>query len=442
MTRRIGIFIVLAAVCPALAGAQSVTKLSLADAVKRGLQYNVDVIVQEQQKNAATSRRLEALSALVPHVSGNVRESSQIINTAAFGFSGFGGLPNLIGPFSVFDARLAVSAPILDAAARADLKASRALETAAGADYREVRETIALAVGNLYLQTLADTARLRSIQAQVATAEALSRLATDQNASGLVARIDVVRQQVQLQAVRAQAIVAENQLSKRKLQLAHTIGLPASETIELTDAPAYTPAPDLSIDAAVDIALANRNDLRSAQARVDAAKASRQSAAAGNLPSLRFDGDIGALGLTPSSAEKTYTVAASLHVPIFEGGRTRARTSQADAELRQREAELADLTSGVQFDVRAALLDIKAAAAAVDVAQSGNSLAQEELTQAEDRFRAGVASTVELVQAQDAVARASDQYIASVYAHNVAKAELARALGDAETRYLSFIGAR
>lgn len=460
MTSRLGVaaLALAAAMSPAWAGAQpslpaassrpgaapavqgDLLRLSLADAVKRGLEFNLSAIREDQQRRVASGARLDALSALLPHVSAQVRQSAQVINTAAFGFTGFGDLPNLIGPFSVFDARVAVTAPLFDPSAMAELRARRALSNAAEADYLRVRETVVLAVANVYLQAISDAARLASAETEVATASALVRLVSDQNAAGVVARIDVLRQQVQLEAARVRAIDAENQLAKRKLQLAHAIGLPASQPLELIDNPGFSPAPDLTLDAATALAASHRADLQGARARVEAARAARRAAATAALPTLRLDADLGALGLTANSAEKTYTVAASLHVPLYEGGRTRARTRQADAALKEREAELADLDEGVRFDLRTALLDVKAAAAAVDAAESGQRLAREELTQAEDRFRAGVASTIELVQAQDAVARSTEQYISSVYAHHVAKAELARALGEGESRFLSFIG--
>jgi outer membrane protein TolC len=414
-------------------------RLSLVDAVSRGLEFNVSVIVQEQARNTVSSQRLEALSALLPHVSANVRQSNQILSTAAFGFQGFAGLPTVIGPFSNFDARVVFSAPVFDESARASLAAARSNVKAADAGYQTVRDTVALAVANLYLEALADAARVRTSDAQVATAESLVRLATDQNASGLVAHIDVVRQQVQLEAARAAVIRAQNDLDKRTLQLAHAIGLAPGQAIEFTDAASFVPAPPISIEAAVADARLHRTDLQQARARVDAAKADRRAASSSALPSVRVDGDVGAIGLSAASADRTYAIAALVHVPIYEGGRTQARTAIADAQLKQREAELADLDVVVQFDVRAALLDVRAAEAAVDVARSGEALAREELSQAEDRFRAGVATTVEVVRAQDAVARASEALIASVYAHFTAKAELAHALGDVEHRYQQFM---
>ncbi len=417
-------------------------QLSLADAIARGLKQNLGVILQEQQVRQAGSARLDALSEVLPHLSGTVRESRQIVSLAAFGFTGFGDieLPPLVGPFNVFDARLALSTPVIDIAAWQKLHASSALETAAHADARHVRETVVLAVGNLYLLALADRARVDSTNAQVATAEALVRLANDRHAAGLVPQIDVVRQQVQLESARAQQISATTTLANRKLQLARAIGLPADQKFELSTTTAFVAGAVPTLDQALQEATAHRPDLASARARVEAATSARRSASAGSLPSLHVDADVGAIGNEASTADTTYSVAAAVHVPIFNGGKTRADVQRADADLRQREAELADLENGLRYDIESALLTLQSAESAVTVAQSAQTLAREELTQAQDRFSAGVGDTVELVQAQEAVARASEQYIASVYAHTIAKAGLARAMGSVEERFLALVG--
>jgi len=416
--------------------------LSLSDAISRGLEHNLGVILEEQRVRSSGSSRLLALSELVPHLSGNIRESRQVVNLAAFGFTGFDGIeiPSLVGPFNVFDARLALSTPIVDIAGWQRLHAATASESAARADYRQARETVVLAVGNLYLLALADQARVASADAQVATADSLVRLANDRHSSGLVPQIDVVRQQVQLQGARAQQISANAALGNRKLQLARAIGLPAGQAFDLTTTSAFVASQTPGFDDALKSAEAHRPEVVSARARVEAAKAGRKAAAAGALPSLHLDADVGAMGNTTGSAQPTYTIAAALRVPIFAGGQRRAEVQQADAELRQREGELADLENGLHYEIESALLTLNAAAAGVDVATSAASLSRDELTQAQDRFTAGVAGTVEVVQAQEAVARASEQYIASVYAHTIAKAGLARAMGDAETRFLALVG--
>ncbi len=413
--------------------------LSIADAISRGLEHNLAAIAAEGAVHDARGARLDALADLLPHVSGTVRESRQVINTAAFGFS-FPGLPSLIGPFDLFDARLAVSAPLVDLEALGTLRAGNASLDASLADARQARETVVLAVGNLYLLALADQARVESAQAQVETAEALVQMARDQLEGGLIPRVDLLRQQVQLETARAQAIAADNQLAKRRLQLARAIGLPPGQDFTLTGALVDDPAPAITEEAAVQEGVSHRADIAAARARVTAARATRRSAAAARLPSLHLDADVGKLGPTLDTAEKTYNLAASVHVPIFEGGRTQARVVRADATLRQREAELADLESGLHYEVSAALLDLQAARAGLDVATSAKALAGEELTQAQDRFRAGVANTIELVQAQEAVARSSEQYISSLYAYTIAKVGVARAMGDVEQRFLALVG--
>lgn len=416
--------------------------LTLADAIERGLKQNLGVILEEQQVRASGSARLQALSDLLPHLSGYVRESRQIVDLAAYGFTGFPGLeiPNRVGPFDVFDARLALSAPIVDLSAWQHLQAAGASQTAAKSDSKTVRETVVLAVGNLYLLAIADQARVDSAAAQVATADALVRLANDRHAAGLVPQIDVVRQQVQLQSARAQQIAATTTLATRKLQLARAIGLPAGQAFTLATRTAFVAGAVPSLEDALREAAARRPDLMSARARVDAARASKRAALSGHLPSLRLDADVGKLGNSADSSLATYTVAAAVHVPIFSGGQTQAEVQRADTELRQREAELSDLENGLRYDVESALLTLQSAASAVDVASSASDLAKEELAQAQDRYTAGVANTVELVEAQEAVARASEQYITSVYTHTLAKAGLARAMGSVEERFLALVG--
>jgi outer membrane protein TolC len=415
--------------------------LTLADAIHRGLEQNLAVILQEQQLRGTESARLTALGQLLPHVSGSIRRSDQTLSTAAFGFT-LPGLPTVIGPFGLFDARIGVSTPLFDARAIGGLRAGNALVRAGQADIRDVRETIVLAVGTLYLQVQADGARVESAQAQVITAEALVSLADDQRRAGIVAGVDVVRQQVQLQAARARLIVARNALAKRQLLLARAIGLPAGQTYTMADKARFIPAPPMTLDQAVTDAAQHREDVKAAEARVAAARFAKQAEAAGALPSVHLDADLGAIGNHTSDLERTYTVAATVHVPVFEGGERRARIQRADSELRQREAELADLKGGLRFDVEGALLDVTAADAGVQVSDSARALSQQELDQAQDRFRAGVASTLELVQAQESVANASDAYIASVYAHAVAKGTLARAIGEVEQSFVSLVGGK
>jgi outer membrane protein TolC len=424
---------------PAGQVSQTTLPLSLSDAIKRGLENNLGTILEAERLRSADGGRQRALGDLLPHFSGNLRQSEQLVNIAAYGFTSFPGLPELIGPYSVFDARIAMSAPIFDANAINHLHEQNANLRAEEFTQKDTRQAVILAVAYLYLKAVADDSRTKAAQSQVTTAEALVRLAEDQRASGLVAGIEVLRQQVQLASARQRFIVAGTTFDKDKLNLARAIGLPAGQSFELIDHVGYSAGPTLTVEQATEQARASRDDLRSAEARADAARAARQAAVGSALPTVQVDADYGGLGTSAATARQTYAAGAMVHMPIFQGGTIRGKIQQADADLRQREAELADLKAGVEFEIAAALLDLKAADAAVDVARTGESLARQQLEQAEDRFRSGVASSIELVQAQEAFALASDQFIADVYGHNIAKATLARALGVAETSFADFV---
>jgi outer membrane protein TolC len=415
-------------------------QLSLADAISRGLDHNLAVILQQSRSTTSEGQRERDLSALLPQVFGGVRQSAQVVNLAAFGFSGFAGLPQVIGPFGVFDARVFLTTPLYDAVASGTYQESKSLATADTHADRNIRELVVLAVGSVYLEAVADEARVSSSKSQVATADALARLAEDQRSAGVIAGIDVLRQQVELESARARLITAQNALEKQKLKLARAIGLPLDQAFELADHPTYTPAPPMTLDAALSIAYATREDLRSAEARVEAAAASMRSARGNSLPSLHFDADYGGLGSSVSTVERTYTVAADVRVPVFDGGSTRGKVMQADADLKARQSELEDLRAGVRMDVTAALLDLQATDAGVQVAQSARTLATRQLEQAQDRVRAGVTNTIELAQAQEDEVIATERYIASVHAHLLAKAAMARALGQVQQRFLQLVG--
>ena len=293
---------------------------------------------------------------------------------------------------------------------------------------------------NLYLETVAATSRIEAAQAQQATAEALLKQASDMKASGVVAGIDVLRAQVQLQNQRLRTIGAENDLEKTKLQLARAIGLPSGQTFTLTDRIPYAPLADVSPGSLLKTALENRADYLAARERLAAAEAAQRAATEDHLPTVHMDADYGALGQSPSDSHPTFRVAATLRIPIFDAGRSTGRRLESEAELNRRRAELEDLRGRVEYDVRAALLDLRAASQQLEAAQATVTLAGQELEQARDRYAAGVAGSLEVTQAQQSVAVASETYIGALYAHNLAKASLARAAGTAEQSVMSFLG--
>jgi outer membrane protein TolC len=413
--------------------------LSLSEALKRGLQYNLGTTLSAQSVRAARGARLVALSELLPRLTTGVRETGEQINLEALGFQGFPGMPTVIGPFNVFDVRAFVSQPVLNFPALNRWRAQAENIKAAEFSDTDARDMVVFVCGNLYMQAVASRSRIDAARVQVTTAQALYNLAFDQKAAGVVPAIEVLRSQVELQAQQQRLIVAEDQFAKDKLALARAIGLPLGQEFVLTEGMQYSPFPIMSLEEALQRAYQDRPDYQAILAQVRAAESFRRAAQAGRLPSLDVNADYGIIGQRPWDSHGTFTVVANLKIPIFQGGLIRGQVEQAEAAIKQRQAQAEDLRGRIYYDVRSAFLDLKAADDRVRVAQSAIKLADEQVRQSQDRFGAGVASNIEVVQAQEALAGASENYISSLYAHSAAKLALARALGTAAESYEPFL---
>jgi len=411
--------------------------LSVKDAVQRALQSNLGLLLQEESETSARGSRWRALADLLPSVSGTLGSRRQVINLEAYGFPG---KPSIVGPFNIHEARVYVSQPVIDLSAMNDARASALNLQAEKYGVKTARDLVVLVAVNLYLEAVATSSRVETTRAQQATADALFAQAQDLKAAGILAGIDVLRSQVQLQTERQRVIAAENDFEKAKLQLARAIGLPLGQAFTLSDKIPYAPLPAPSLEQVLARALDGRADYLAAKSRVEAAQASIRAANGALLPSLRFDADYGAIGQTFGAAHGTFSLGATVRIPVFDGGKTTARRIETGSALRQREAELADIRGRVEYEVRSALLDLRAADQQLQATTTNRQLADAELQQARDRVGAGVASNLEITQAQEAVASASEQYISALYSHNLAKASLARALGIAESAVTSYLG--
>lgn len=419
-----------------------VLPLSLSDAVNRGLRYNLGLLVARDQTRAARGARWRALSELLPHVTTATSETKEQVNLAAFGFGGLPGVPQIVGPFDVFDTRAFVSQKILDFNALHKMHEQSANTQAADYSYRNARDLVVLVCANLYLQAVADSSRVQAADVQVKTSQALYDRAADMKKAGVIPSIDVLRAQVELQGQRQRLIYYQNEFQKQKLVLARAIGLPIGQAYKLTDSIPYAPMPPLSLNQALARAYSLRADYHAAQEKVKAAEAAKRAARSDALPSVSFDGNYGDIGNAPGRSHGTFAIAATLKIPLFQGGRVHGEVLQADAQLRQSQSELEDLRASIAYQVQTALMDLKSTGERVQVAASARKLANEQMKQAQDRFSAGVVSSIEVVQSEDAVATADENYISSLYSYNVAKASLARALGVAEKAYREFLGGK
>jgi len=420
-----------------------VLELSLQEAFRRALKYNLGVIESREDARAAHAVRLRSLNALLPDLSARISGSLQQINFKAQGLNiSIPGvpIPTVVGPFGVVDARAYLSQEIFDWSDIKDSKAAAESERASQYTYRSDCDLVVLTTGNAYLLVISDLASVDSIRAEVKTGQTLYQQDVDQNEHGLIASIDVLRAKVELQTEEQRLIAAENQLSIDKLTLARIIGLPNGQEFLLTDSVPYAPLDGITVDEALKQAFLMRPDYLSAKSLVQAAELSRGAAAAENFPSLTADTDYGDIG-SPNlgTSHGTFSAAVALNIPVFQGTRVRADKLQADSVLEQRKAELANLSGQIDDQVRTAFYDLKSSSDLVAVARSNVDLANQTLAQAQDRAAAGVADNLEVVQAQESVASANQSYIASLYSFNLAKISLSQALGIAEQSALQYL---
>jgi outer membrane protein TolC len=412
--------------------------LSLADAVRLALRWNLGSITADDSARAARAERIQALSALLPNISASASDTVTQVNLAAYGFQfklppGLNfSIPSVVGPFNYSSLQGSLNLPVYDAVQRRNWQAAKQTERATALSAKDTRELVVLAAGGTYLQTIATAARVASQQAQVNNAQAIYNQALVRKQAGTNARIDVTRSLVEFQTEQQRLSSLQADLRKQKISLARIVGLPLDRDLHLTDPLNFGAIVVPDADASIQQALQHRADLQAAEAQVRAAEQQVSAAHGERLPSVTLGGDYGVLGPNPTSTHGVFSVTGAVNVPVWQGGRIRGDIQQAEATLHQRQAELADQRGRVEQDVRTALIELQTALGQVQLAESNRNYANDTLSQARDRFSAGVATTVEVVQAQEQVASAESDYISSLFSFNLAKLTLARATGDAE----------
>jgi len=424
--------------CVPLARAQESLQLTLKEAIQRGLQKNVGVLVAATQVEEAAAGRTRQLARLLPQLLGSAQLSQQKVNLKAFGID-LPGMPAVVGPFSLVDFRLFLQQAVLDLPNLFGLRATQNREKAAQLSYQDARDFIIVVVSTLYVHGQAAGARVEAAKARVATAQALDALARDQKETGIATGVDVLRAEVQLANERQRLLEAENELKRAKLTLARTIGIDLATSLELAEPLEFAPLPGVTFEEALPTALAHRSDYLALQAQWTAAEQERKAARSRYLPRLGLEAHYGAIGRTPGETRATHMVQGVVALPLFDWDR-RGHLQEADSRLQRLEHQLADMRAGVEQEVREALLNLESAEQQVSVARQGRELAQRELEMARDRFQAGVANNIEVISAQDALSRADENYILALTRYTDAKAALARALGATEQIYPRYLG--
>ena len=409
-------------------------RLSMADAVKRGLQTNLGVITSDAVSSTVRAQRMQVLSQMFPQIGASAGESVMQLNLASYGFNAISpAIPAVIGPFQYVQAQANFNWSALSLTNFRNVQAANAVDRATQMSARDARELVVLAVGGSYLQAISAAARIESQRRQVEYAQAIYDRANTQLAAGTNTRVDLTRSLVQLQVEQERLLSLEGDYEQQKIAFARLIGLPLDTDIVFTEPLESKEFATVEEADALQSAFGHRWDLRSAEEQRTAAERALSAARSERLPSVSFNGYYGVSGTHPNESHGNFAAQGTINIPIFDGGRISGDIRQAQATLRQRQAEYDDQKARVEQDVRNVLIQLRVAAGQVKLAESNRQYAEETLTQSRDRFEAGITNTVEVVQAQQQEASAENDYISSLFAWNLARLSLARAIGDAET---------
>ena len=412
-------------------------RLTLDQAVALALKQNTTAQIAVLTAAQSEQDQKIALSALLPQAQLGVTEQWQRINLKAqFGGTGiFPGFPGHVGPFPIFSTGPSFNGPIFDLTLYRRYQAAHNATNASRADSLSTREQVILLVVSQYIGTLRSMADVEASQSRVDLAQALYDQAADLQKEGVGTGIDTLRANVELQNERQRLLEAQATRETSLFGLSRLLNVDPRQQIKLADSLSFFDTPQPDVGASIEEGLSARPEWKSLQEQMRAAENQRKAAFAERLPSLHFSGNWEQFGTEPASVIPTYTYAGTVSVPLFTGGRIRAETVRADLDIQKLRQQQADLRNQIALDVKTALINLDSARSQVRVANLGVQLSREEVDQARDRFNAGVANNIEVIQAQDSLARANDNQIAALYRFNQARADLARSIGQMEKVY-------
>jgi TolC family type I secretion outer membrane protein len=409
--------------------------LTLQQAVELALKNNLQAQLAQEAVVQARGEKGLGLSALLPYLSGAAYQANLTANLAAMGLgpSTFPGLNPFLGPFSNFDARLRLVQNVFNLAAIRRYQASLHGLALAREEQRSAEQQVMITTVLSYVAVLEAQQSVEAAQADVNLAKRLLKLAVSQHNAGVATGIDVARAQTRLASQEVRLAQAQTTLDSARLNLLRVVGAPLASDLVLAETMRFAPEVLPGPEEAVGKALGDRVEIRSAQEQVQIAAAQKRAAVAGWMPSVSFFGDYGSSAVTPWETNlPTRSVGIRMDVPVFDGGRTRSEVQIATSRLRQAELRLNDLRAAVEKEVRQALDNLATRRKQVEAAQQAQTLAERELELAQDRFRNGVGDNVEVVNAQTALENARQGVVESLALFNVARLNLAAAMGHVE----------
>src|ERR1700739_668311 len=412
-------------------------RLTLDKAVSLALKQNPTAQIAVLQAAEAVQDKNIARAALLPQADLQGSDSVRRINLQEELGSAiaFPGIPGHVGPLNIFNAGPTFGTPVFDLTLWNRYRSARDSANASRATSLSTREQVILLVVSQYIGTLRAMATVEASQSRVDLAQALYEQAADLQKEGVGTGIDTLRANVELQNEKQALLVAETDRDASLFGLSRLLNLDPRREIALSDSLSFFDTPQPDVSASLDEALTTRQEWKALDFEVKAAEHDKKASQDLRLPTLRVDGNWAYEGTRLKNGIPVYTYQASFDLPLFTGGRTHGEIVKSDLQLKVLDEQKADLRNQISLDVKTALLNLKSARNQVEVATLGIQLAKEEVDQARDRFKAGVANNIEVIQAQDSLARANDNQIAALYRFNQARADLARAVGQMEKIY-------
>jgi outer membrane protein TolC len=408
-------------------------RLSLKEAVDMALseEGNTAVQVAKEMIQEFQARSRQSRAPLLPNLEGSVSEQSQVRNLEAFGLqpSGLFRPPDKVGPFAIFDARATLTQTIINLGAWRRYQASKVAVTAAQTEKTSTEDRTAAQVARTYLTALRNQARLDTAAANVELAEALLELAQNQKDAGTGTGIEITRAQVQLSNQRHLQLAARQQYSQAVLTLLQQIGANLNDNLLLTESLEYQPVEVTSVSQALALALQSRSDLQVQRHKEEEADLGYRATRMDRMPSLAGIADYGAIGNRANDSFSTWSVAVSLRLPLFDGGRQRAHQAETQSRLHQQQIHTQDLQQQIELEIRLSLDGLQVAEQQIQSSQEGLGLAEQELAQAERRYRAGITNSVEVTDAQTRLERARENHIEALFNHSFQRINLGEAMG-------------
>lgn len=405
-------------------------RLSLRDAIEAAVENSPKVKLVKEKIEAARAQSLTQFGALLPNLSGSLNASNQR------GFLGTIGLePRRTEPFDLYDARGNLTQNLFSLSLIQRWRASRIGVEVAELDSEVTKRDTIATVALLYMEALRAEAAVKAGEANVELSRQLLTLVQNRRAVGEATRLDAVRQEVQLESDKQKLLAARNDRDRAKLNLIRALGIRFAVNLVLTEElrllELVLPTPQIALQ----VAMEHRIELKAQSQRMKLANLTLSAISSERLPSLAAQGNTGVVGNHLDITTQTHSIGVVLSIPIFDGGQREARISESRSQMRQEMIRMKDVLDQVTLEIHDALLTLASAREQVSVAKEGIRLALTEVELAEERFRVGVVTSIEVTNAQTSLERARDSMIEALFKFNAARVNLARAQGRLEDLY-------